>query len=71
MISYSDSDWVGCKTSWRIVRGGIIVLGGAAVKCWSNRQATAALSSGEDELYAATKAATELIGFSLPMSDPG
>ena len=35
---------------------------GSAVKCWSNRQVTVALSPGEAELCSATKAAAELLG---------
>ena len=37
-----------------------MILDGCALKCWSNRQVTVALSSGEAELYAATKAAAEM-----------
>jgi hypothetical protein len=47
LIAYSDIDWAVCKTSRWSASGGIIVLGGCAVKCWSNRQAGVALSSGE------------------------
>ena len=46
LVDYSDSDWAGCKRSRRSMSGGIIVVGGAVIKSWSNRQATVALSSG-------------------------
>jgi hypothetical protein len=44
---------------------------GSVAKRWSNRQATVAMSSGEAELYAATKAAAELFGFASLMADLG
>ena len=69
MIAFSDSDWAGCKTSRRSVSGGMLVIDGCALKCWSNRQVTVALSSGEAELYAATKAVAELFGFESLMAD--
>ena len=71
LAAYSDSDWAGCKATRRSVSGGILVLNGCAVKCWSNKQATVALSTGEAELYAATKAAAEVLGFVSLMSDLG
>ena len=42
--------------------GGVTTLAGCAVKSWSNRQDSVALSSGEAEYYACVKAAAELMG---------
>ena len=71
LVGYTDSDWAGCKRSRRSRSGGMIVVGGAVIKSWSNRQATVALSSGEAEFYSAEKAAAELIGIKSMMRDMG
>ena len=71
LVGYSDSDSAGCKRSRRSMSGGMIVVGGAVIKSWSNRQGTVALSSGEAEFYSAGKAAAELIGIKSMMRDMG
>ena len=58
----SDSDWAGCLTTSGSMSGGVVTLAGCAVKSWSNRQDSVALSSGEAEYYACVKAAAELMG---------
>ena len=68
---WSDADWAKCRVTRRSVSGGIITLGGAAVRTWSNRQASVSLSSAESEFYAATKAAAELLGFASLMKGFG
>ena len=54
MEGYSDSDWAGCRATRRSSSGGILALGGCALKCWSNRHGSVALSSGEKEYYYAS-----------------
>ena len=49
----------------------MIVVGGAVIKSWSNRQATVALPSGEAEFHSSRKAAAELIGIKSMMRDMG
>ena len=71
MEGYSDSDWAGCRATRRNVSGGIVTLGGCALKSWSNGQGSVALSSGEAEYYASVKAAAELIGLRSLAKDLG
>ena len=47
---YSDSDWAGDLDGRRSTTGGIMVIGGCAVKSWSSTQAGVALSSGGGRL---------------------
>ena len=68
---YSDSDWAGCPRTRRSTSGGAIMLGTHLLKHWSSTQSTIALSSGEAELYAMVKAATEAIGFRSLCADLG
>jgi hypothetical protein len=53
--AYVDSDWAGCRKSRKSTSGGILYLGGVAVRAWSSNQNVIALSSGEAEYYAALK----------------
>ena len=46
-------------------------VGGGAVNSWSSTQSTIALSSGEAEYYALTRAAAEALGFQSLCSDLG
>ena len=62
MDAYADSDWAGDKRTLKSTSGGVIVWGQHVLKTWSTSQSTLALSSGEAELYALTKAATQLSG---------
>ena len=41
------------------------------IKCWSKAQQVVSLSSGEAELYAAVRAASEMLGVTALMSDFG
>ena len=66
-----DSDWAGCKTSCKSTSGGVIMIGQHAVKSWSTTQATIALSSGEAELYALVKGASQALGMASLAGDFG
>ena len=68
---YSDSDWAGCKRTARSTSGGVIMAGGHLLKSWSATQKSVTLSSGEAELVAAVKMATELIGLCQLAGDWG
>ena len=71
IVGYSDSDWAGCKRSRRSASGGIVTLGGAVLRSWSNRQATIARSSGEAEFPSATTTAAEMLVVRAMMTDLG
>ena len=47
------------------------MMGRHLIKCWSKAQQVVSLSSGEAELYAATKAASEMIGVQALLKDIG
>jgi hypothetical protein len=68
---FSDSDWAGCRATRKSTSGGLIQLDGVALKAWSSTQATVATSSGEAELHAAVKAASEGLGFQSLAKDLG
>jgi hypothetical protein len=71
MRVYSDSDWAGCKASRKSTSGGLITLDGIALRAWSSTQATVATSSGEAELHALVKAASEGLGLQSVARDLG
>jgi hypothetical protein len=68
---YSDSDWAGCLRTRKSTSGGIITLGGMAIKHWSTTQSTIALSVGEAEYCALVKAAAEALGIQALARDLG
>ena len=68
---FSDSDWAGCVRPRRSTSGGVVTVGGSAIKHWSLTQATVALSSGEAEHLALVKAACEGIGIQALARDLG
>ena len=51
--------------------GGVVMWGSHCSKAWSTSQTTVALSSGEAELYAMTKAATQVAGLISMAADFG
>ena len=71
LIGYADSDWAGDKVDMKSTSGGAIQWGSHILKCWSSSQSTIALSSGEAELYAMTKVATQLAGLVSLAADFG
>ena len=68
---YTDSDHAGCFRTRKSTSGGVVVLGHALLKAWSRTQTLIALSSGESELAAVTKAAAESFGIQSVLSDFG
>ena len=69
ITTYSDADWAGCRQTRKSTTGGCIMIGKHAIKIWSKTQSLVALSSGESELYAALKAATETFGLMSMLKD--
>jgi len=58
----TDSDWAGDKANQKSTSGGVIMWGKHMLKSWSSTQQVIALSSGEAELYALLKGATQAKG---------
>ena len=69
--TYSDAGWAGCKATRKSTTGGCMTLGRHSIKGWSKTQSLVALSSGESELYATLKAASETLGMLSMMKDLG
>ena len=69
--AFVGSDWAGCRKSRKSTSGGILYLGGVAVRAWSSNQNVIALSSGEAEYYAALKGASSALGFQSMLKDLG
>ena len=59
---YADSDWAGDRVAAKSTSGGVITYGNHVLKTWSSTQSIVALSSGEAELYALTKATAQTFG---------
>ena len=66
---YTDADHAGCLRTRKSTSGGVIVWNKAILKAWSRTQALIALSSGESELAAVTKAAAEALGIQSVLSE--
>ena len=69
--AYADSDWAGDNVSRKSTSGGLLMIGGHLIKSWSSTQPVIALSSGEAELYALVKAASQAKGLCSLMADFG
>ena len=67
----TDSDFAGCRDSRRSTAGGCVLWHGALIKAWSKTLSTIALSTGEAELFALVKGATEVEGVRAVLSDFG
>ena len=68
---YGDSDWAGDKSNGKSTSGGAVMWANHVIKTWSSTQQTTALSSGEAELYAMTKAASQVLGIISMLRDFG
>ena len=68
---YTDADHAGCLRTRKSTSGGVILWGRAMLKAWSRTQTLIALSSGESELAAVTKAAAEGFGVQSVLRDFG
>ena len=68
---YTDSDWAGCRRSRKSTSGGAIMCGSHCLKTWSKTQALVAKSSGEAELYAVVRGATEALRMATLAKDLG
>ena len=68
---FIDADWAGDKVSRKSTTGGCIMIGDHLLKGWSKTQTLIALSSGESELYATLKAASEGLGMISIAKDLG
>ena len=62
LVGFADSDWAGDRRDMKSTSGGVILWGRHCMKAWSTSQSTVALSSGEAELYAMTKASIQIGG---------
>ena len=71
ITTFTDSDWAGCKQTRKSTSGGAITIGQHMLKSWATSQTVVALSSGEAELYAMTKAASQTIGIMSMAADFG
>ena len=68
---FVDSDFAGCARTRKSTSGGVIFWGAHQAKAWSKTQATLALSSGEAELAALVRGATEALGVQALLEDWG
>ena len=71
LVGFADSDWAGDRRDMKSTSGGVIMWGRHCLKAWSTSQSTAALSSGEAELYAMTKMVTQISGMMSMAEDFG
>ena len=70
-VTYTDSDWAGCRKTGKSTSGGVVTIGGHVIKTYSRQQKTVALSSAEAELHAMVAASAETIGVMNLCSDMG
>jgi hypothetical protein len=68
---FVDADWGGSEKDRTSTSGGVILAFGMCVKVWSSTQKAYARSSGEAELYAANKGATEGLGLQTMLREMG
>ena len=69
--AFSDSDWAGDLASRKSTTGGCLMIGDHCIKAWSVNQSVIALSSGEAEFYALTRAAAMALGAQSLLADLG
>ena len=68
---YVDSNFAGCYRTRKSTSGGAAMWGSGTIKTWSKTQPTIAISSGEAELAAVVKGATEALGLQAILADFG
>ncbi len=71
IMTYTDSDWAGCRRTRRSTMGGVAMYGTHLIRSWCKTQAIVALSSAEAELYGIVKASSETLGICSMMRDIG
>ena len=69
--SFSDSDWAGDLVTRKSTSGGCLMIGDHCIKAWSINQSVIALSSGEAEFYALTRASAMAMGLRSLLEDLG
>ena len=69
VTTITDSDWAGERSSRKSTSGGVVCLGYHVIKSWSSTQQPVALSSGEAELYALIKGASQTKGIISMLMD--
>ena len=67
----ADADWAGDARSRKSTSGGAVFHGDHLVHHWSSTQKLVATSSGESELYALTKCASQVLGLISTAADFG
>ena len=66
---YGDENVAGCISARKSTVGGVVLWSGQFVKAWSKTMGVLALSSGESELAAVVRAATEGLGLQSILID--
>jgi hypothetical protein len=66
-----DSDWAGDTTTRRSTSGGLVVVGGVAIKHWARTQKGKSLSSSEAEYYAVVTGSAEGLGVQAMAEEMG
>ena len=71
LVCVVDSDWAGCTKTRKSTSGGAVLRGAHCLAAWSRTQSCISLSSGEAELNAILKGATETMGLRTLMEELG
>ena len=66
---FGDANFAGCTSTGKSTVGGVAMWSGQFVKAWSKTMGVRALSSGESELAAVVRAATEGLGLQPSLGD--
>ena len=66
---FGDTNFAGCNSTRKSTAGGVAIWSGQFVKAWSKTMGVLALSSGESELAAVVRAATEVMGLQPILKD--
>ena len=71
VTTFTDSDWAGDRSSRKSTSGGVVCLGHHMIISWSSTQQLVGISSGEAELYAFIKGASQTKGIISMLVDFG